>query len=178
MPFTPFHMGPALAIKAVAGPRFSVLSFGIAQVAMDIEPLVGMLRGTQVLHGASHTYWAALVIAAVVTVMAPAMGRPLLRRWNRELSHYGGDWLQTPPLRSTAAVAAGAFLGTLSHVALDSVMHADITPLAPWSYGNGLLGLVSIAALHGLCTALGVVGILAWWVQGLRRRAQPRSDCR
>ena len=44
VPFTPFHMGPALALKAVSGQYFSVLVFGIAQVAMDIEPLVGMIR--------------------------------------------------------------------------------------------------------------------------------------
>ena len=47
MPFTPFHMGAGLALKAVAGRHFSVLTFGIAQVAMDIEPLVGMLRDSQ-----------------------------------------------------------------------------------------------------------------------------------
>ena len=48
MPFTPFHMGPALALKAVTGRHFSVLVFGIAQVAMDVEPLVGMLRNADV----------------------------------------------------------------------------------------------------------------------------------
>lgn len=58
MPFTPFHMGAGLALKAVAGRHFSVLTFGIAQVAMDIEPLVGMLRGAAVLHGPTHTSWA------------------------------------------------------------------------------------------------------------------------
>lgn len=57
MPFTPFHMGAGLALKAVAGRHFSVLTFGIAQVAMDIEPLVGMLRGAAVLHGPTHTYF-------------------------------------------------------------------------------------------------------------------------
>lgn len=176
MPFTPFHMGPALAIKAVAGPRFSVLSFGVAQVAMDLEPLIGMLRGAKVLHGPSHTYWAACVIAAIVTVVAPPLCQPILRRWNRELAHYGWTWLQAPPAWSTSAVAAGALVGTLSHVALDSLMHADIRPWAPWSQDNGLLGLLSIPALHGWCTALGAIGVLVWWVQGLRRRAQPRSD--
>lgn len=178
MPFTPFHMGPAIAIKAAIGPRFSVLSFGIAQVAMDIEPLIGMLRGATVLHGASHTYWAALVVAALVTVVAPPVCRPLLRRWNRECAHYGMGWLQEPPGWSPLAVAAGAFVGTLSHVALDSVMHADITPLAPWSQANGLLGLVSIPTLHVLCTAAGVLGALVWAAVRWRCRPQPRSDCR
>lgn len=68
MPFTPFHMGAGLALKAVAGRHFSVLTFGIAQVAMDIEPLVGMLRGAAVLHGPTHTYLGAS------TAVASAMG--------------------------------------------------------------------------------------------------------
>ncbi len=62
MPFTPFHMGPGLLVKAVAGRHFSILTFGIAQVAMDIEPLMGLMRGATVLHGPTHTYPAACVI--------------------------------------------------------------------------------------------------------------------
>ena len=57
MPFTPFHMGAGLALKAMAGRHFSVLTFGMAQVAMDIEPLVGMLRGAAVLHGPRTPTW-------------------------------------------------------------------------------------------------------------------------
>ena len=45
MPFTPRHLGPGFAIKALAGRHFSLLTFGVAQVTMDIEPLVGLIRG-------------------------------------------------------------------------------------------------------------------------------------
>ncbi len=34
MPFTPFHMGPGTAIKAVTGRHFSLTIFGFAQVLM------------------------------------------------------------------------------------------------------------------------------------------------
>ena len=57
MPFTPFHMGAGLALKAMAGRHFSVLTFGMAQAAMDLEPLVGMLRGAAVLHGPRTPTW-------------------------------------------------------------------------------------------------------------------------
>lgn len=33
MPFMHLHMGTGLAIKALAGRRFSLLTFGIAQIA-------------------------------------------------------------------------------------------------------------------------------------------------
>ncbi len=40
MPFTPFHMGPGLLIKAVLQGAFSLMVFGWAQIVMDIQPLV------------------------------------------------------------------------------------------------------------------------------------------
>jgi hypothetical protein len=52
MRFTPLHMGPALALEGVGARHFNVLVFGIAQLAMDIEPLVGLVQGAEVLHGA------------------------------------------------------------------------------------------------------------------------------
>jgi hypothetical protein len=170
MPFTPLHMGPALALKAVAGRRFSVLAFGIAQVAMDIESLVGMLRGADVLHGPTHTYLAAILIAMLVALATPALGRPILRRWNRELELARLDWLVTPESFAPTPILIGAFIGTLSHVALDSLMHADMRPLLPWSSANGLLGLVAIDALETACIAAGVVGALGWIAVGWTRR--------
>ena len=40
MPFTPFHMGAAVLLKPMVPVRFSVLVFGVSQVAIDIGPLV------------------------------------------------------------------------------------------------------------------------------------------
>ncbi|HZW25858.1 MAG TPA: DUF4184 family protein [Gallionella sp.] len=175
MPFTPFHMGPGLAIKAVAGRHFSVLTFGIAQVAMDIEPVVGMIRGSEVLHGPTHTYLAACVIALFVAAFAPLICRPILHRWNQELTFLRLDWLASPESWSTIPVMTGAFIGTLSHVALDSIMHSDITPLAPFSNANGLLDVISTGALHQWCIGTGVSGILVWLAIGWRTR-RPRRE--
>jgi hypothetical protein len=46
VPFTPFHMGPGLAIKAVTGRHLSLLVFGVSQVVIDVEPLVRIIRGS------------------------------------------------------------------------------------------------------------------------------------
>jgi hypothetical protein len=165
-------MGPGLAIKALAGRHFSVLTFGIAQVAMDIEPLVGLVRGSSVLHGPTHTYLAALVVAIVVATISPPICRPILRRWNRELSSYRLGWLVEPESFAPLPVIAGAFVGTFSHVILDSIMHSDISPLAPLSDANALLGLLSIGALHQFCIFAGLVGVVGWFaVAWLKQRA-------
>ena len=170
MPFTPLHMGPGLLIKAVAGRNFSLLTFGVAQIVMDIEPLVGIIRDSEVLHGYTHTYLAALVIVPIVVLIAPILGRPILRRWNRELSYYHLDCLVSPESWAHLPVIMGAFSGTLFHIVLDSIMHADIRPLVPWSNSNVLLDLVSIDALNQGCLVAGVVGAIAWLFFGWYQR--------
>lgn len=175
MPFTPFHMGPGLAIKGVAGAHFSLLMFGITQVAMDIEPGIGLIRGWDVLHGWTHTYVGATIIALVVL----ALGRPLcvaiLKAWNRELVRHDQSWLASSNEVTWAAAAAGAFVGAYSHVALDSIMHFDMHPFSPWASANPSLELLSYRALHVACVAAGVAGTVLWFAAKVRARRRQRD---
>ena len=170
MPFTPFHLGAALIVKPASGSRFSLLTFAIAQIAMDIEPGVGMFLGSEVLHGPSHTVGGAFLIACIVALIAPRICDPLLRRFNRELIHYKQYWLLEPESLNRTAVLSGAFFGTFSHIVLDSLMHHDIHPLAPFSTANPLLDLVSHDGVYQLCTVLSVVGAVLWLVSKWARR--------
>ena len=56
MPFTPFHFGPALALKAVAPRAFSWTAFVASQVVIDCEPLYYMLRGDYPVHRVLHWF--------------------------------------------------------------------------------------------------------------------------
>lgn len=167
-------MGAGLAAKALAGRHFSVLTFGIAQIAMDVEPLIGMLRDADVLHGPSHTYLGAIGMALVVALIAPWLCRPLLRRWNHEVRHYRLPWLCEGERWRPRTVVLSALAGTLSHVVLDSVMHLDITPWAPWSNANGLYAVMPLWALHLLCVAGMAFGAAGWVaLRWLRRHHAP-----
>ena len=73
MPFTPIHLGPGAAFKAIGGRHFRFMVFGGSQVLMDIEPLIGILRGWAMLHGYTHTVAGAAAIGAV----APLIGKPI-----------------------------------------------------------------------------------------------------
>ncbi|QDU82146.1 hypothetical protein Pla110_39010 [Polystyrenella longa] len=42
MPFTPFHMGPALPINAACGNRFSLLLYGYTQILMEWKRSTGL----------------------------------------------------------------------------------------------------------------------------------------
>lgn len=170
MPFTPLHMGPALVIKGAGGRHFSVLVFGVAQVAMDIEPLVGILRGADVLHGWTHTYIGATLIGFTVFLLVLPLCQWILQRWNRELEFHKLQWLRSPEPITRMAAMTGALIGTYSHVLLDSIMHADMLPLRPWSTDNALLELVSIDALHQACFISGLIGVTIWFMLGYARR--------
>lgn len=136
-------MGAAFIAKPGLNRNFSVITFGLAQVAMDIEPGVGMLTGSDVLHGPTHTIFGALAIAYLVTLIAPSVCNFLLKKWNKEVTHYRLYWLAQPQATGKTAITVGAFFGTLSHVLLDGLMHHDIHPLLPFSKTNSLMGLVS-----------------------------------
>jgi hypothetical protein len=170
MPFTPFHLGFGGAVKPALGRRFSFTVFAFSQVLIDVEPGARMLLDKEPLHPHLHTY----VGATLVALMSGWLGRPLcewaLRMWNSRLSPAQARWLVVDPTIAPLAAWTAALIGAYSHIVLDSIMHADIQPWAPFAGGNGLLGLISISALHWLCLALGLGGVIALVMQAFGKR--------
>ena len=173
MPLTPIHMGPALAAKAVVPRHFSLLTFGLTQVVIDSEVAFYIVRGDWPLHRHLHTYLGATAVA----ILAVLLGRPLLERAISLLNRLAVPdrestlWIEPriPPL----AAVTGAVIGSYSQVLLDSIMHSDLRPFAPWSDSNPLLGIMSGANLVLTCLALGALGAIALAIATVRRRRSP-----
>jgi hypothetical protein len=161
MPFTPFHFGPAAAVKAALGRRFSFSVFVFSQVLIDVEPGLRMLAGADELHPHLHTYVGATAVALLSVLPGRRICEWALRFWNRNLSEQQARWLGVDPAIPPLAAWCGALIGAYSHIVLDSIMHADLRPLAPFSAQNRLLHLLSIGDLHLLCIVLGMIGIAA-----------------
>jgi membrane-bound metal-dependent hydrolase YbcI (DUF457 family) len=174
MPFTPFHMGPGLAVKSVSGRHFSLLVFGFSQVAIDLEPLVRIIRGDSVLHGFTHTYLGATLIGLASVLVGRPVCQFFLNFWVPDESSAFLYWLRGPRLISWPAAVAGAFVGTYSHIILDSIMHSDMQPFAPLSESNSLLHVISVAKLHLICMVSGLCGALLIFLAFYGRRS--RSD--
>lgn len=149
MPFTPFHMGPGLLIKALLQGSFSLMVFGWAQIIMDIQPLVVILTGEGHLHGFSHTYLGATLIG---------IGSALTGKYAAELGLRLIGEARYLPI-SWPVTIISAFIGSYSHVLLDSVMHADLQPFAPFMPSNPFLGFVSVEVLHKFCLYSGLLGV-------------------
>ena len=60
-------------------------------------------------------------------------------------------WLNTDVKINIFPSLIGAFTGAYTHLILDSVMHADIVPLEPFTNLNNLLGIISIENLQYIC---------------------------
>jgi hypothetical protein len=160
MPITPLHLGPGAVFKAMGVRRFSFVVFGLAQFAMDLEPIGRFLVGSNLLHGPVHSILGATVVGAIMVVLGKPLGERLLRLWNWRLSPKQRGWLYVEPRLSWIETAVGAFVGTYSHVLLDSIMHTDVQPLYPFGDMNDLAGIISVGELDALCLALGVIGVL------------------
>lgn len=164
MPFTPIHMGSGILIKALMQSSFSLMVFGWTQIVMDIQPLIVLLSGEGHLHGFSHTY----IGASVLAVFAGVTGK--------YLSQVGLWILKVTPSYTESipwwVVFISAFIGSYSHVLLDSVMHTDVQPFYPLSISNPFLGLLSVSALHKLCLYSGLVGAGVYYFLNWRRKRQ------
>ena len=134
MPFTPIHMGPGIFIKALLQGSFSLMVFGWTQIVMDIQPLIVLITGEGHLHGFSHTYIGASILAIVSALSG------------KYLSQLGLVILgisKTKPIKIIWWVAFfSAFIGSYSHVYLDSIMHTDVEPFYPFSLDNQFIGMV------------------------------------
>ena len=159
-------MGPGILVKGLLQGSFSLMVFGWSQVVMDIQPLVAIVTGVGRLHGYTHTYAGATLIA----VFSAVTGK-YISQWALVILSNGAQRGIT--IRWWVAFLS-AFIGAYSHVILDSIMHLDMQPLAPYSPSNGLLGLVSVAALHGFCVYSGLVGAIVYFaVNYLLSRYKP-----
>ncbi len=156
MPFTPMHMGPGMLVKALLQGGFSLMVFGYAQVVMDLQPLFVLITGEGHLHGFSHTY----VGATLIAIFSALTGK--------YLSEVGLRILDLPFVGSEKIVwrvaFVSAFIGTFTHVFLDSVMHSDVEPFFPFSNINNFQGIISLRTLHYICMASGGVGAIIYFL--------------
>jgi hypothetical protein len=166
VPVTPFHLDPALVVKAL-GPRwFGLGVFTLVQVVIDVESVVNIVLGRYPVHATLHTVPGSLAVAVVLLVPArhwlPPMYGWLARR--PDFASLRSRLASGQPIPWTPAIT-GAIFGALSHVALDALIHRDVRPLAPWHQGNPMFLPGSFVAVHIGCLLLGIIGAV---VLGLR----------
>lgn len=117
---------------------------------MDIQPLIVLITGEGHLHGFSHTY-----IGATLLAVFSALSGKYLSELGLSLLGIAKD---KPITISWMVCFISAFIGTYSHVVLDSIMHTDVEPFFPFTLTNHLQGIISVDTLHKFCLYSGLLG--------------------
>ena len=164
MPFTPVHMGPGIFLKALFGGSFSLMIFGWTQIVVDLQPLYVLFKGEGHLHGFSHTYLGATLLAVVAAMTGKWLSEFFLWRMGLNL----GRRLKL----SWIVVFFSAFIGSYSHVFLDSIMHADVRPFFPVSEQNPFLQFISTGMLHIVSLVFGMVGAVLYFIHLKHQKKQ------
>jgi membrane-bound metal-dependent hydrolase YbcI (DUF457 family) len=156
MPVTPLHIGIPGLPAYFKPTRVDITAAVLGGTLVDIDFFLYVLFGGRI-HGFLHTIPGATVLAVtlvVVLYMLDPVNRRVkgLFRWERE--------------SDVQALVIGAFLGTYSHIILDSLIYSDVKLLQPFSDENPMYndvgGMRAVEPVYGLVTVTTVVLLVLW----------------
>ena len=152
MPFTPFHLGPAIGFGLPLRKHLHVPTFLVANVIVDVEPLLVLVLGLNYpLHGYLHTFIFASLTGLALGYVMFSVDR-FLYPFYKALNLVGeGN-------QSLKKFMVTAVSGTIFHVLLYVPLYSDIKPLYPIiqnPFYNPNLSL----GVYTFCVFMGVVGI-------------------
>ncbi|MFZ3069696.1 MAG: hypothetical protein WA110_01040 [Anaerolineaceae bacterium] len=155
MPFTPLHMGPGMAAKALGQGKFSLIVYGWAQIAMDFQPLVVLLTGKGRVHGVTHTFVMGALLGGLAALSGKYLAEFILNLFRKK---------DRPRVKVSWSVAfLSGLLGGLGHVLLDALIYTDMEPFWPFVQGNPMSILTDFQML-GFCLYSGLAGLLVYGV--------------
>ncbi len=167
MPFTPFHLGPALLLGLMLSKYIDLATFLFANILVDLEPLLVLSFGINLpLHGLSHSFLVGTAIAVLLTLIAIWVREPLEPLIS--VLNLGRKW-------SRKGVLVAALSGVYLHIFMDAPLYIDIRPFYPLAtnpfYQEGMsLGF----QIYALCVVSGLMGVALYTVRlfGYRKQIQ------
>jgi len=153
MPFTPYHLGPALGFGLPLRKYLHTPTFIVANVIVDVEPfLVLFLRLAYPLHGYLHTFILAFLLGLALGYAMFLFEKVLRPLYKAFLLEPNGN------LNLKSFLVAG-ISGTMLHVLLDSPLYNDIRPFYPLTI-NPLYNPALSLEVYSFCVWMGILGII------------------
>jgi membrane-bound metal-dependent hydrolase YbcI (DUF457 family) len=141
MPFTPYHLGPALFFGLLFLSFLDFPTFLAANVVVDIEPLLIMVFGLPYpLHGFFHSLLGGTLVALPLSFV--------MHKIRNKITPFL-SFFKIEQQVSYKKILAAALSGIYLHILLDSVSYSDIQPFFPSSY-NPFLNTGALAGLAPL----------------------------
>jgi hypothetical protein len=123
MPFTPFHLGPALFFGLLLFAFIDFPTFLVANVIVDLEPLLVVFLGLDYpLHGFFHSFAGGTIIAIILAF--------LMFRLN-SVTKKAMKFFRLEQEVTLKRVMTASLAGVYFHILLDSPLYPDIKPLYP-----------------------------------------------
>ncbi|MFH1433257.1 MAG: hypothetical protein ABIG84_08665 [archaeon] len=162
MPFTPFHLGPALLFGMIFFRFVNIPAFIVGSIVVDVEPFFVILFGLSYpLHGFFHSILGGSIAALAVVFVVMKINGTI----KKAMKHL---WLKQE--NSSRSVLIGSFLGVYFHIFLDSFLYADIRPFFPLD-ANPLYGLVLSGSVYSFCVIALVFGIILYGILLIKKSA-------
>ena len=159
MPFTPFHLGPALFFGLLLSVAFDLPTLLVASVIPDVEPFYVTYFHVfgYPLHGFLHSYLGSSIFAFSVTLIV----YPLRGLLNKIMVAF-----RISQKTSFKKILFTSFVGVYFHVFLDSFLYEEMMPFYPLQ-GNPFFDLLSAfgsySVVYGFCSITALLGIVLYF---------------
>ena len=161
MPFTPFHLGPALFFGLLLFRYIHFPTFIMANIIVDLEPFFILILGLDYpLHGFFHSFVGGSLIAIGLAFC--------LSKLNTYIQ-YPARTIKLSQDLSLISILMASFFGIYLHILFDSTLYSDIKPFYPSDLNpflnNGILSGIDV---YILCIILFIMGFLLYGLRLLR----------
>ena len=158
MPFTPFHLGPALVIGIIFIYYVDFPTLLVASIILDLEPLFVLLLDLNYpLHGLFHSFlggtFIILPLSYIMFKVRPYLN-PIMNFFKIEQNS------------SFVNILAASIIGIYSHILLDTPLYSDIQPFFPLNFNPFLntSGLLEITT-YFFCSCCFLVAIILYFIR-------------
>jgi membrane-bound metal-dependent hydrolase YbcI (DUF457 family) len=157
MPFTPFHLGPALVIGIIFIYYVDFPTLLVASIILDIEPfLVLLLDLNYPVHGLFHSFLGGTLIILPLSFIMLKI-RPFMNPIT--------NFFKIEQNSSFVNILAASIIGIYSHILLDAPLYSDIQPFFPINF-NPFLNISGLAEIttYPFCTYCFLAAIILYFI--------------
>lgn len=167
MPFTPLHVGVHATISLPLRKYIDIPAFILANVAVDIEPLLVMLFGLNYpLHGYCHTF----LIGSFVGILLALIIFPFRKVIDKVVSLVKLEYKPT-----LIKLIISGVLGAWLHVLFDAPLYVDIKPFFPIEF-NPLYNLIPASAVYWICRLAFLSAIILGVILYIKERRKKQKN--
>ena len=158
MPFTPFHLGPALVIGIILIYYINFPTLLVTSVILDIEPfLVLLLDLNYPLHGFFHSFLGGTIIILLLSFFMFKI-RPILNPIT--------DFFKIEQKSSFLNILTASIIGIYSHILLDAPLYSDMQPFFPLNF-NPFLNASGVPeiTIYLFCAYCFIAAIMLYFIR-------------